>query len=73
VADRTAGLVIIAGGLVAVTVGLLVYFGAFSWFGRLPGDLRIEGQSTRVFIPFTSMLLLSLGLSALLYLVRRFL
>jgi hypothetical protein len=35
-------------------------------FGRLPGDIRHEGRGVKVYAPLTSMLLLSLALSALL-------
>lgn len=59
-------------GVALVIVGLLVWSGAFSWFGRLPGDIRIERDSVRVYLPLASMLLVSVGLSLLLYLVRRF-
>ncbi|GIV57815.1 MAG: hypothetical protein KatS3mg042_0728 [Rhodothermaceae bacterium] len=69
---RSTGLILILIGLGLALVGLLVWTGAFSWFGRLPGDLRIERPSVRVYVPITSMLLLSLLLSALLYLIRRF-
>lgn len=41
------------------------------WFGRLPGDVRIESGRSRVFIPITSMLLISLVVSLLLNLFRR--
>jgi len=50
-------------GVVVVLVGLLVWTGAFAWFGRLPGDLRIERENLRVFIPFGSMLLITLILN----------
>ncbi|QXD16940.1 DUF2905 domain-containing protein [Rhodocaloribacter litoris] len=69
---RSTGLILILIGLGLALVGLLVWTGAFSWFGRLPGDLRIERPNVRVYVPITSMLLLSLLLSALLYLIRRF-
>ena len=59
-------------GVALVIVGLLVWSGAFGWFGRLPGDVRIERDSVRVYFPVASMLLVSVGLSLLLYLVRRF-
>ena len=59
-------------GVALVIVGLLVWSGAFSWFGRLPGDIRIERDSVRVYFPLASMLLVSVGLSLLLYLARRF-
>ena len=71
--SRATGTLVIFVGIFVIVVGLLIYSGALSWFGRLPGDIRIEGQSTRVYIPITSMLLASLALSLLLYLLRRFL
>ena len=70
--NRVVGLVLIVGGLGVVLVGLLIYAGGFSWFGRLPGDIRYESEHVRVFVPFASMLLLSLALTLILYLVRRF-
>ena len=63
---------VVAAGLVIVVVGLLIWTGGLDWFGRLPGDVRIERETTRVYIPITSMLFLSLVLSAALYLIRRF-
>jgi len=66
------GLVIIAAGLALVVLGLLAWVGALSWFGRLPGDIRIERGNTRVYAPITSMLLLSVVLSLVVALVRRF-
>lgn len=43
----------------------------FGWFGRLPGDLHIETAPGRLFVPITSMLLVSLVASLLLNLFRR--
>jgi hypothetical protein len=59
-------------GVALVLVGLLVWSGGLSWFGRLPGDIRIERESVRIYVPLASMLLLSIALSLLLYLIRRF-
>jgi hypothetical protein len=50
----------------------LVWTGALSWFGRLPGDIRYESGSTRVYVPWVSMLLISVVLSFIGYLLRRF-
>ena len=69
---RSIGLLVIAAGICAVVAGLLIYSGALSWFGRLPGDIRIENERVHLYIPITSMLLLSLALSLLMYLLRRF-
>ncbi len=70
---RSAGLLIVGLGLAAVVVGLVVMTGALSWFGRLPGDIRISNGNTRVFIPITTMILMSVVLSLISFIVRRFL
>lgn len=70
---RTAGLLIVGLGAVAIVVGLVTMTGALSWFGRLPGDIRYESGNTRIYAPITTMILLSLGVSLLLYVFRRFL
>ena len=36
-----------------------------SWFGRLPGDIRIERPSGTVFVPLASMLVLSVVLTVI--------
>ena len=59
-------------GAVVILLGLLVWSGALAWFGRLPGDIRIEREGVRLYIPLVSMLLLSAAVSLLLYLFRRF-
>ena len=64
------GLVILAAGLVwqyAPGVGKL-----FSWFGRLPGDIRAQNGSGSVFVPITSMLVVSVVGSVLLNILARF-
>lgn len=68
-----AGRVLVLIGLSLVLLGLLLlYFPKlFSWFGHLPGDIRLEREGLRVYIPITSALLLSLLLSLLLHLSRR--
>lgn len=71
--SRSVGLLIVGLGLAAVVAGLVVMTGAFAWFGRLPGDIRIANGNTRVFIPITTMILLSVVLSLVSFIVRRFL
>ena len=60
-------------GVGLILVGLLIWSGSLSWFGRLPGDIRIERETVRVYVPIVSMLVVSLVVSLVLYLVRRFL
>ncbi|HVK00778.1 MAG TPA: DUF2905 domain-containing protein [Gemmatimonadales bacterium] len=59
-------------GVGLILVGLLIWSGSLSWFGRLPGDIRIERETVRVYVPIASMLVVSLVVSLALYLVRRF-
>lgn len=59
-------------GIGLVLVGLLVSVGGFGWFGRLPGDIRIERDTVRVYIPFASMIVISVVLNLVFYLIRRF-
>ena len=69
---RDLGWVLIAVGAIALVVGFLITRGWLGWFGRLPGDIRIVSGSTRVYIPITSMILVSLALTLVVNLVRRF-
>jgi len=58
---------------VIAVVGLVIQFapGLLHWFGRLPGDIRIENEHSKVFIPITSMILISVVLTIILNLLRR--
>lgn len=60
-------------GCIIVAIGLILQFAPWliNWFGRLPGDIRIETETTRVFIPLTSMIIVSVLLSLLLNLLHR--
>jgi uncharacterized protein HemY len=62
----------IIAGIILIAIGLILWLapGLFSWFGKLPGDIRIEKENTRVFIPITSMLLFSIILTLLINLIR---
>jgi hypothetical protein len=68
------GKTIVVLGLLLVAVGLFVWVGGgslFRWFGHLPGDIRIERPGFRFYAPLVSMLLVSLLLSALVWVIRR--
>ncbi len=68
---RSVGLLIVGLGVAAIVVGVVVAAGGLSWFGRLPGDIRVSGERWQVFVPITSMLVVSVVLSVLLSIVRR--
>ena len=65
-------LLLIAVGVFLVVVGGLVWVGALNWFGRLPGDIRVERPGFRFYAPIVSMLIVSLVLTAFIALVRRY-
>jgi Protein of unknown function (DUF2905) len=73
VRSSSAGPLIIMAGVAVVLIGLLVWSGALNWFGRLPGDMRVERESVRIYFPLVSMLVLSVVISLVLYLINRFL
>jgi NAD/NADP transhydrogenase beta subunit len=66
------GPMLIALGIGLILIGLLFWSGSMSWFGRLPGDIRIERETVRIYVPIVSMLLVSVVVSLVLYLVQRF-
>lgn len=68
---REPAVLVIAFGVIVILVGLVMLAGGLDWFGRLPGDIRIERGNTRIYFPITTMILLSIGLSAVLYVVQR--
>ena len=67
------GKILIVVGLLAVVAGLIIQFApqAFSWFGKLPGDIRYEKGNMKFFFPITTMILVSVGISLLLKLFGR--
>jgi len=46
----------------------------YPWFrlGRLPGDIVIERKNNKIFLPITSMILVSIGISVGFALLRLF-
>jgi hypothetical protein len=58
---------LIALGVVLILAGLLYWAGALSWIGRLPGDIRIEKETTRIYLPIVSMLVISAVLTLILW------
>jgi len=69
--NEHTGLIIIGLGVLLVVVGLLVWSGGFGWLGQLPGDIHIERERVNIYIPITSMILLSLLLTLIANFVRK--
>ena len=69
---RSLSNLLIVFGLIAILVGVATRFGLLSWFGNLPGDFRRVGERSAVFVPFTSMVVISVILTILLNLLGRY-
>jgi hypothetical protein len=61
-----------------ITAGVLIALAGLLWpwvsklpLGRLPGDIVIDRPGFKLFAPFTTMIVVSLVLSLLVWLLRR--
>jgi Protein of unknown function (DUF2905) len=61
-------------GAVLVVTGAFLYFGGKLPFhlGRLPGDIVHRGEHTTIYFPIVTCLVLSIGLTLLLWLFSHF-
>ena len=71
--NEETGKYIIYFGLLVVTIGVGIYFfhDKLPWIGRLPGDIRIEKENFRFYFPITTMILLSLLITFLVWIIRK--
>jgi uncharacterized protein HemY len=69
---QTGKLLIII-GLILVITGAIIWIAGdkLDWFGRLPGDIRIEKENTRIYFPITTMLIVSAVLSLIMYIIKK--
>ncbi len=66
---------LIIAGIMIVIVGVFIYFfgNKMGWIGNLPGDIRIQKENLKIYVPFTTMILASLVLTLLFHLLRKLL
>jgi hypothetical protein len=64
---------IIIAGIVLIIIGVSIHYAPWllNWFGRLPGDIRIENERNKIFIPITSMIIISILLTILINLFKK--
>ena len=72
--NQETGKYIILAGAGLLFLGLIIYFfhDKLNWFGRLPGDIRIEKENFKFYFPITTMVIFSLLLSILIRIIRKF-
>lgn len=70
--QQNLGKIIILVGAALMLIGLIYYFAGdkLNWIGRLPGDIKIEGEGTKIYFPITTMILLSLLFTGLMRLIQ---
>jgi hypothetical protein len=61
-------------GAFIVLAGIIIYFfhDKLHWVGRLPGDIRVEKENFRFYLPFTTMIIFSLLLTVIVQVIKRF-
>lgn len=62
---------LILAGLALIVAGVVWSIAERFGFGRLPGDIAIERENFRFYFPLTTSILISIVLSALVWLFRR--
>jgi hypothetical protein len=67
------GKLLAAIGVTLVVIGLIISYAPWliNWFGKLPGDIRIEDEKKWVFIPITSLFVVSIILTIIINLFFR--
>jgi hypothetical protein len=65
------GRILVVVGLVLIVIGGLAALGVRLPFGRLPGDIVIQGERGTIFIPLGTMLLVSIVLTVVFSVIGR--
>jgi hypothetical protein len=73
---ESLGKLLIFVGLSLTAFGLLLILfsrtDTFSWFGNLPFDFKVERENFKFYFPLGTSILISIALSLLFYLFRKF-
>ena len=60
-------------GLLFIVLGMLLHYvpWTLNWFGKLPGDIHIKLEQGNIYIPITSMIIISVLITVILNLFKR--
>ncbi|HSO49272.1 MAG TPA: DUF2905 domain-containing protein [Acidimicrobiia bacterium] len=64
-------LIVVGAGILLVGITMRFFPSLLSWFGHLPGDIRYQRENAQVFIPITSMLVVSVVATVIFNLAAR--
>lgn len=61
-------------GALLLLIGVIVYLfnDKLNWLGRLPGDVRVEQENFRFYMPIATCVVLTIVINLVLWLIRRF-
>lgn len=67
------GKVLVFAGIILIIAGVIIYFAGdkLGWLGHLPGDVRIVKENVRFYFPITTMIIISVVLTLIVYLIRK--
>ena len=73
--NQQTGKYFIIAGICIVGAGIFIYFfhDYLKWFGKLPGDVRIEKEKYGFYFPIVSMIIISIAVTVIINIVKRFL
>ncbi len=69
--EDLARLLLVAGAALAALGAILLLAGRIPWLGRLPGDIAIERENVRIYIPIATCLLVSAAITLVLWAVGK--
>jgi len=65
--------ILIFSGIILVIAGLIMYFAGdkLAWLGHLPGDIRIEKENIKIYFPITTLIILSVLISLIIFIIKK--
>lgn len=67
------GKLLIIVGIVCIAAGLFISYGPkIPFLGKLPGDITVERDNFRIYMPITTSIVVSILISLLMFLFNRF-
>ena len=68
------GKLLISIGVIIISIGGIIYFfgDSFSWFGRLPGDIKIEKENFTFYFPLATIILVSIVINIIMRIFNYF-
>ncbi len=72
--SQETGKYLIIGGVILLIAGIIIYFfhNQFKWFGNLPGDIKVKSDNFRFYFPVATMIIISIAITLIINIIRRF-